>query len=80
MPSWMAERTPRSQPSATTPMTQNNPLGAQLRDRRQTSSSVHNGGYRVTVAASDHHAARLVFQGASVLIDYVLIVLSDRRL
>jgi hypothetical protein len=33
--------------------------------RRKT---VHNGGYRAMPAASNHHAARLVFQSASVLI------------
>jgi hypothetical protein len=44
------------------------------------SAAVHIGGSRAMAAASDRYAARLVFQSAGVLIEYLLCVDSGFRI
>jgi hypothetical protein len=60
----VADRAARTTPNCA----QITQFGTQVRRLHQRRSADHIGGYRVMAAASGRHAARLVFQSASVLI------------
>jgi hypothetical protein len=61
----------RTWPSTTT-QRHNTISGRSLKRSFDGGAADHNGGYRAMPAASNHHAARLVFQSLSILIaDYL---------